>query len=242
VKMQYRPVFKDGEFKRNKMNYLLPNEEGKIIVYTYIRKNACSAFKLLMLERSRQQEGSEIEKMRAFRAPQHLKQWDHSVFVYRDPFERAVSVFQNKFLDKSGNGDIFYSFKAQTGKDPHTATFRDFVTYLKTPFEELDPHVWPQKSHLLEIEYTLPIDMNDLTNVIEEEFPSLSKFFQNKVNESRERADILGDLCDVPANQISNYNKKNFEALRPTLEDLYSSDMEMISEVKRQTSRQNSCK
>lgn len=44
----YNPNLSNADFRRPGEQYFLPNSDGKVILYTYIRKNACSAFKKLM--------------------------------------------------------------------------------------------------------------------------------------------------------------------------------------------------
>ncbi|MBU2963479.1 sulfotransferase family protein [Citreicella sp. C3M06] len=229
--MNYRPAFDSGEFVRNDLHYFLPNEDGKAILYTYIRKNACSAFKRLMAEKSPDKTPG-LKKFKQFRVPLDNVSFDEAIFVYRDPFDRAISAFLNKFVDKSGNADIFESFKSQTGKDPYTATFRDFTQYLDAPFKNLDPHVWPQKSHLLEVDYTLPLEMKELPATMAKKFPSISEAFQKPVNKSYKHETHTGDLCDIPVDQITSAGKENFEGLRDVLESIYETDMKMIKELK----------
>jgi len=229
--MGYRPEFQNSEFRRNKRHYLIPNEENKVVFYTYIRKNACSSFKSVMSKKAQSGELGKLSDLKKFRASPHSLVWDHAIFIYRDPFERAVSTFVNKFVDNQGNRDIFANFKAQTGKNPATATFRDFTKYLEAPFELLDPHAWPQKSHLAEIEYTHAIDIKHLSSTMAEILPSLAGHFHKKVNVTVSGGEGKDDLCDTPANQLSLCNKDNFKSLRPVLEVIYSSDVRMISKI-----------
>ena len=46
--MKFRPVFSSDEFRCEASHYVLPKIAGRKVLYTYIRKNACSAFKQLM--------------------------------------------------------------------------------------------------------------------------------------------------------------------------------------------------
>ncbi|MDO6459000.1 sulfotransferase family 2 domain-containing protein [Celeribacter halophilus] len=233
--MTYRPSFRLGEFRANTPQFFLPNEEGKTVLYTYIRKNACTSFKRLMLMKARRRvwrKQPDLRKIREFRVKPPVGHFDHSIFVWRDPFERAVSTYVNKFVQRSGNEDIFNSFQDVTGKDPISATFRDFIDYLQNPFSKLDPHAWPQKSHLLEIEYSFPIEMKELARVMREEFPSIAPYFQKPVNKSSQEAELEGDLCDVPANDITISSSENFSDVRSVVEEIYASDKEMISEIR----------
>ncbi|WCR15567.1 sulfotransferase family 2 domain-containing protein [Paracoccus seriniphilus] len=226
----YKPKFHNGEFRRPDLQYFIPNSEGKTILYTYIRKNACSAFKRIINDKTG---GSGISGMKDFRWDRKSINFDCAIFVYRKPFERFVSAFSNKFIQRSGNRDIFENFAKLTGKDPSTATFRDFVDYAELPFKDIDAHVWPQKSHLLDIEYTHAINIDKLSEVMSKEFPSLSRYFNNKVNKSMYRSDLVDakDLTDVPASEIDHYSTVSFEAMRGPIERRYIQDIEMLKEI-----------
>ena len=107
----------------------------KKIVYCYIRKNASSSFKRLMISRSpyknkRKDFQSSLKFLSQFYAAktQQFEKFDHSIFVVRDPVDRILSVFKNKFVKKTGNIDIFESYARVTGKNPETATFSGFMT------------------------------------------------------------------------------------------------------------------
>ncbi len=64
---------------------------------------------------------------------------DVRFFIYRDPFERVVSLFQNKLIMCAGNTDVFRDYKRVTGKYPAEATFTDFVfDYLDIEVDVLD--------------------------------------------------------------------------------------------------------
>ncbi|MBD3666226.1 sulfotransferase family 2 domain-containing protein [Sulfitobacter aestuariivivens] len=231
----YRPVFGATEFRRRNMHYLLPNEEGKAFLYTYIRKNACTSFKMLMMDRVGAKAPRSLEKIRKFRTPVGFRDWDQALLVYRDPVDRAISAFTNKFIDGSGNVDIFRSFEALTGKDAASATFRDYLSYTRNPFSKLDPHTWPQKAHLMDGEYSIVVEMKEISKVMKAELPSVAGYFRKPLNSSNTGAESTEDLSDVPANQIAKYSKSSFEALRPEFEDVYAVDMEMIAQIKKNT-------
>lgn len=239
--MPYTPRFRAGDFRRNGLQFLLPNEDGQVILYTYIRKNACSAFKDMMSAKRSENLGKPgLGGIKEFRWSKRIKHWDHAIFVYRDPFDRLVSAFVNKFIERSGHRDIFDNFWEVSGQRPETATFRDFVQYAAAPFHRLDPHVWPQKAHLLSIDYTLAIEIGDLSRVMAARFPSLAAFFRHKVNETAGQGAFHGDLSDVPAQDIKGCSKANFERLRPNVEAIYHQDVQMIRDIERGFTPENS--
>lgn len=244
----YRPSFEIGSFRCKPRHYRLPNQDGMHVVYTYIRKNACSAFKALMMERSKvtrkhgfvyaQAQG--LETLHAYRPRWWHGHCDMRMFVYRDPFERCVSAFVNKFVEARNNNDIFANFAAETGKSPKTATFADFVAYIDGPFEALDCHVWPQKSHLADEVYTHAIPMQKLSQVVGSTLPSLAPYFSQPANASKWKTrDPVSevryvDLSTTPADQIRAlgvYSKDNFRALKPEVDEKYAMDLDMITDV-----------
>lgn len=80
-------------FQRGDYHLRLPIG-GKRIVYAYIRKNACSAFKAAV----GMPEAHVGQLVDAFR----WRPWqprDAAIFVYRDPVERLVSLYRNKVLE-----------------------------------------------------------------------------------------------------------------------------------------------
>lgn len=226
---RFKPEFSSAEFRRPQGQYLIRNEETGHLLYTYIRKNACSSFKALMLDRAREKSGSEMARLAEFLCADPQEYASSSVFIYRDPVERLVSAFVNKFVQISGNKDVFNNFEERTGNKAETATFREVVDYVGGGFPGIDPHFWPQKSHLADIEYRHAIDIGMLSAFMEAEFPSISEYFKKPVNKSIVRHIGSEDLCDVPANQLQGFAKENARKLEPLVRDIYEQDYAMIS-------------
>ena len=136
--------------------------DGRRLVYCYIRKNACSSFKALLVDAHEpslsQMAGSQRnDYLRRFCSARFsdARDADHLIFVFRDPFERAVSIYVNKFVQRSGATGMMDSYRKVTGCKPETATFDDYLhKYLSHNMKGLDPHVRPQKRHLWPIQYT----------------------------------------------------------------------------------------
>ncbi|WP_181969855.1 sulfotransferase family 2 domain-containing protein [Paraburkholderia sp. DHOC27] len=116
---------------------------------------------------------------------QHPHQFDH-VFteavdgadewpcfaILRDPYERIISAFLNKFTDILPE-ELFvhelldYIWRAQRGRQrPHwrrSITFREFVTHLCVfPDEQLDPHWRSQSSFLQTVKPSIYLRMDRL--------------------------------------------------------------------------------
>lgn len=144
--------------------------DGRMIGYCYIRKNACSSFKKMFLDCSphraqKHPDQRPIDFIRQYHrlAPGALAACDRVVFAYRDPAERTLSMFRNKFIAQTGATDISASYTRMTGQPPQEATFRSFTqAYLGHRFSRLDRHVLPQRMHLQRVRYTDAIPVQDL--------------------------------------------------------------------------------
>ncbi len=195
---------------------------GKTVSYCYIRKNACSAFKVMFTELSdvKVEPGeSELKFMnRAHLAGiEDVISSDYRVCILRDPVERMVSLYQNKFLNKNGNSDIFKSYVNVTGLDPDAASFYDFVSlYLANAGDRLDPHARSQLSHLMPIQYNsalmMPNIMDGMGSVIG--FDRSVRFFKNKKNSTSGITNVDRDLSKTPASKIISMK------VMPGLQDL----------------------
>ena len=144
---------------------------GRTFAYCYIRKNACSAFKKLIVDLSEHRhlcppDRNPIDFLVRYHQEDSLaalSRCDATVFVYRHPVERLASLFINKFVMRSGCDDIFADFRQATGREPGTVSFRGFVGgYLSGDLLARDPHVWPQHAHLHHIRYTDAVFIGDL--------------------------------------------------------------------------------
>lgn len=131
--------------------------EGQRIAYCYIRKNACSAFKHLMLDVAGYEgpRAGSIEHLYSrypARGLTHVLSSDWRMFVYRDPIDRAASLFRSKMVMQKGAKPLLASYRSITRSDPNAASFSGFVTDYLTR-RNIDVHARPQSSHLLPIAY-----------------------------------------------------------------------------------------
>jgi len=169
---------------------------GKRFAYCRIRKNGCSAMQRLIIETSPYKQhgsASEYEFLRKHhRVPKMnaLRSANHRILVIRDPVERIFSLFTNKFVQRIGNVGIFNSYRLVTGKDPNTASFRDFVVDYVSRLGDvvLDPHVWPQHWHLCPVVYDCVVQLGELSEGMAEIFGNelARQFFHDKINPSQE--------------------------------------------------------
>lgn len=258
----YLAIFGENEF-RCKTNHYRFVVNRRVVVYTYIRKNACSAFKRLIGEQ--RSVGGLVNRLRRFGSRfdpddlSHIKyckvypdeydfgKADHLVFVCRDPFERVVSLYLNKFVESKGAEDIRRSFERICGKSADQATFEDFLVYLSGEFSSLDPHCYPQKSHLLSAAYTDPIDIKnlyrDIRKIIGEKLAD--RFFLHPVNAVGKGGSKLSEcLVTYPARELEamwrrgvSFHKGNFSTDEACdfIRYRYQADYEMLDNIKRQS-------
>ena len=228
-------------------HYLLPNECGKRILYTYIRKNACSSFKRYMYFRLTDPSGVGLAKYRELKIDPKgfdLSDLDVSIFVYRDPVDRVISTFVNKFVEGRGASDIYARMHIADDDAVKKHTFGGFVNYVMSTrdFRELDPHLWPQAAHLIEIEYTHPISMDRLHEQMSQFLaPGSADAFSGRANASGGNGQLFeGDLSTATVADIQGLisdgkrvSKTNFRTaqLVEALEARYEQDVAMIKRI-----------
>src|SRR5690606_11001102 len=83
--------------------------------------------------------------------------YDATIFVWRDPMERVVSLYKNKILDRDNAADLLSSYQVSMGEEP--SSFEKFVEFVCL---EKDPHCWTQRSHLARLCYTHAIPLSGL--------------------------------------------------------------------------------
>jgi hypothetical protein len=194
-------------------NHFFLDVGGKRLGYCYVRKNACSSFKKMFLDLSPQRadlrpDERPIDFMRRHHrmSEQDFAGCDHVIFVYRDPIQRTMSMFRNKFIACTGATDIDANFTKLEGIDPAETTFRYFVeSYLQRSFANLDRHVLPQSIHLRRTIYTDFIEAPDLhTHMCRILGKGIGDtYFQRPVNQtSHVRHVQLDGAADMPIGDI----------------------------------------
>jgi hypothetical protein len=238
----YKPSFSVGEMRVRTPSFRLPCSHS-FIAYTYIRKNACSTFKTYLTRCAGVSDiaDPEVRKLRVNMDRVKPERVKHSIFVYRDPFERIVSGFLNKFVVNRASL-VLDNYRKITGADPFDASFMDFLSYLETGAGEVDSHFWPQKAHLAEFTYTHPIHISRVTEVLSAMLNGEphAETFAHKANETRyDPADNI-DLRLTPLRDLITmhdggraFAKQGFrnEEVLDRLQNLYASDYQMIAEI-----------
>lgn len=182
-------------------------------VYCYIRKNACSTFKNFILGTSHETYDWGGDDNLAFLQTHHgvptagdIRADDISFFVYRDPWDRLVSLYLNKFVVRPEGADIAIAYQKWTGQDGRAASFSDFIqTYCSAPFKKKDPHIRPQAKHLFDINYTHAVPMKGLYGFAVEQFGAdvAQKHFQTPVNTTSDKTGTwAGDALHTAARDL----------------------------------------
>lgn len=257
----FKPTFAPNEFRSPAQHFCI-SIDGRQIAYCYIRKNACTAFKYFMsgnpsillrlkkfLGRRKYNDPDNIVNIRHLSIAQNAfnnSDYCETIFVYRDPVERAIATYLNKFVDKKGAADILRNFEVITGGDPDSASFRNFLEYASFDFSLLDCHLWPQKSHLWDIEYTSAIDiralLDEMTRLVGAKLAG--RYFSQSVNSSGSHPALISQsLMDVPALKLREM-KSNGAAIDKIcfsndevmqfMKQRYRNDFLMINELRQQ--------
>lgn len=205
---------------------------GRRITYCYIQKNACTTFKQFFIHLSPYAKEKGVTDMRHLghfhRASlEDVKLSDFKIMVFRDPLDRVVSVFKNKFVQQRGNPVIFNNFQQLTGRDPLNCSFEFFVKeYLLAYKSKCDTHLKPQKDHLYPVKYNACMMMEDvydnMKKIIGDELAL--EFFKKRHNATKSDKKIKGDLSSVKALHLSSIYKDSGHF--PTSESLLTPDLE----------------
>lgn len=179
---------------------------GKRIAYAYIRKNACSAFKNMLLG----QPNININEL-ANHFPFQNCQHDAAIFIWRDPIERMVSLYRNKIVEQRNAKDFLAKYRAEMRSEP--AGFDEFVRFACM---ERDPHCFSQKSHLRRMLYTHAIFIEDLGDVMRSIIgPEADLHFATPVNKTSKEPVLVS------------------EAARRKIRTHYAEDYRMIKRIRR---------
>ncbi|WP_071809970.1 sulfotransferase family 2 domain-containing protein [Lyngbya aestuarii] len=224
-------------------------------VYTYIRKNACSAFKKFFVANSNMRDNikycnSYLEFMMKYhrvKSIDSLKAFEHKIAVIRNPSDRVISAYLNQFIQRLKKGsDLSDSISRNISVSLDLLTFREFVSeYLaKVDFERVDCHFWPQKEHLAPINYNHLWLLDNLAENSEKLFgyELANKFFKHKTNSTSKYKKYDDNAVDLSAihiyerflNQgdIPSYSAMLDDELEAIINQLYYDDFELFYTLK----------
>ena len=208
------------------MHYVIVINQKKFL-YTYIRKNACSAFKNFFIGESEIDNKSYSDSLKFMHEnhlydPKSIKEIHKKIFVYRSPVARIVSLFNNKFVERNGYHDIFEDVFRKISIEPDQLSFFDFCyKYLPKINSEgfIDPHVIPQHWYLLPGKYDAAIEMSKLGEATSELFGKeiSDKYFRKPVNATSKYAVIDMEGCGECGSLMLHENWKK-KGVLPSLD------------------------
>ncbi|MDY6895734.1 MAG: sulfotransferase family 2 domain-containing protein [Thermotogota bacterium] len=214
--------------------------------YCYIRKNACSVFKKMIVDTSMKKtmDVNKDQRMR-YMGKYHrvtireLQQMDITLVVLREPLERIVSAFLNQFVMRLNrkSPEMHDSIEEKLQIPAEEITFEAIVKSYLTQ-RNINNHFWPQYDHLAPIVYTHACRIESLWEDI---FYTLGKdiadqYFRKPINSTSEikRIDFPDAYQMSSKNLFDNwYNnrvlptKENFlvPAIRNSLLSIYEKDV-----------------
>ena len=224
----------------------------KSFAYCYIRKNACSAFKRLIVSTSPfKNQIPDFPGTMRFLSKFHgtsipgINSADHSILVVRDPIDRLVSAYLNKFVQKAGHEDVASSYQRLCQQDPDQASFQDVVfRYLDNPMELVDSHFWAQSSYLAPTAYTDCIQISSLETHMRKIMGKevSEEYFKKPINSSREFQELeIDDASKLTAaklreiylvsSQLPAPNCLVTPRLRQRISKIYAEDFRLADEV-----------
>ena len=239
---------------------LLHGETGAII--SYIPKNACSSIKASMLMHQygyEEQEFLEIASPAIHSVthllqakPQDIARAKKSYILFRDPIERAVSVFLDKFVSGLQESVKFANLVIDMGLDDaedevesrqkriiDDLTFKSFLELLRHDrLLKLDPHWRPQRHFVMFKNYTHRGIMSDMPSFIEAIESDMgikwldSRGFMKHGREQYEKLDTP-ELYNTRVADLAYY-KNEIKVVPSTASMLSPEIINLISEIYRQ--------
>jgi len=150
--------------------YSAPNVDFS---WTLIRKNASSTMVGWLAQKAKGEGGSQrLEKIREFRVDSAGAEMSpNKILILRDPIERAVSTWLNKFASQTvrKRGHIHEEAEKITGIPAWDMGFEDFVLGYVSSGLATDVHLNSQRSHLGNISYNRvihPTALGELMSLI----------------------------------------------------------------------------
>ena len=208
--------------------------------YCYLAKNGCTAFKNFITQTSRVRhkvnfDGTPIEYMGRYHklhTNEDIEACDSMILVLRDPYDRLISAYTNKFISRRGT-DIFKNYEEVTNKNPDDLTFRSFIVDYCKDFETRDHHVVPQAHYILPIQYDKTFMLADIYSEMSKIIPPeiADKYFKQKSNKEN-----YGLTVSAAIDQRSEdlYILQTTHNSAPKKENFYDAELEEIVKIRYQ--------
>ena len=186
-------------------------------VFCAIHKNASSTIRRLIENVSKIKRG-DGESIFHFLYVNHLarsvadinKSCNVMAFV-RDPVERVVSCYQNKFIQRQGNRTIFKDYGDVIGDGAGSATFEQFVEgYIGRCFngkstvnKKHDRHIYTQHQQLLPVNYQRIALVDQFDSVLSD--VGLNHLLPKSRENSTSDKEYLPGASSIPADSLHNH-------------------------------------
>lgn len=218
------------------------NVNGINFVYTYIRKNGCTAFKNLFISQSPMKDKVKecrnildfMIKYHKIRDAKDINSVPNKIAIIRDPRDRVISAYTNRIIQDFERGsDILESVSQNLSIPLESLTFRTFVNQYLTISDtsKIDCHLWSQKEHLAAIDYNHLWLLNNLYDNATDFFGKniADSFFLNKVNATSGKQKYDEDSADVPLHEL--YDRYVKDKKLPSKSALLDNELNQIVEA-----------
>ena len=127
------------------------------------------------------------------------KDANYNIFIYRDPLDRLISLYLNKFIVKSLENDVAKLFESTFNTPAKLATFEDFIMkFSKIAKIEKNGHFHSHYDTLGRFNYNAVIEFKqikaDFLMIMPDKY--VEKYFSSPINKSDFSASTLSDSTD----------------------------------------------
>lgn len=233
--------------KRLNLHFRIDTMGG--VGYTYIRKNACSAFKRMILETSNaaDKDPDRFDHPSKFMGryhkltPAQMAKQGMRIVVLRDPIERIISGYVNLFLMRLDRPmlTVHRAIEEFTSKPASAVNFEMFIRdYLAQG--NVDEHYAPQEKHLAPLHYSHVLDTDNLYSDTVSIFGErlAKRYFARPRNSTAHLSQdhdpdayrrTVGELFNAYKETGKLPTKEGFltDQIREELEEIYKDDVEI---------------
>lgn len=222
--------------------------EGVQFGYLYLRKNGCSTFRNLMEMSARENDLGSSHSVFKMPSLSAFSSSRYRLAILRDPVERIVSCWNNKFIQQYGHKDMMQNFSQLCSIPEENITFVEYVTnYVRLAGStKMDVHLLPQSMYMFPLNlYTNIYFLSELNSEIRKIIPVkvFAKVFGQLRNNTSQflASPTTSDIASMPVavlrkkfektNTIPNFRDIIDENMLEIIQDVYSEDYKLIEAV-----------